>query len=65
MNTSKIKFDVSSSREALGDMFAPSKTSVNLNITKAKTIVHKSAKEGLNYRKLQVRGKEGEGLNEF
>ena len=63
MNTSKIKFDVSSSREALGDMFAPSKTSLNLNITKAKTIVHKSAKEGLNVQEVTSKGEEGEGLN--
>ena len=56
MNNSEIKFDVSSSREALGDMFALSKTSLNLNIKKAKTIVHKSAKEGLNEQEVTSKG---------
>ena len=41
-------------------MFAASKTSLNLKITIVKSVVDKSAKEGINKQEGKSKGKDGE-----
>ena len=60
INTSEIKLDVSSPREALREMLAASKASLNLKITIVKSVVDKSAKEGINKQEGISKGKDGE-----